>query len=245
MPVGDDLAMLYANHRRFLEAQRGALTRHDGFDAIAGDIPSFQIAMLNDAAALDAAARARPTLFVPPWAPVAADHPALARRSDRLTHMRLDPAALRAPVPHAALTIVRARNETDVLAFTDVQSKGFALSPDGVQELRNWFTPKNLSAAAQDDQAFWILREHGAPVSVLLTVDTGDVLGIYAVATPPELRRRGFCSHLLSQICLGAAAKTVCLQVTRGSDAERLYATLGFREAFIVDVWESAVYQRE
>ncbi len=237
-----DDAALYANHRRFLEAQRGPLTRHEGFDAIAGDTPFFQIAMLNDARAVEAAARTRPSIFAPPWARVEDDNAAVRRHAYQLTHMALAPGALGPAIPTTRLAATRARSEEDIRAFTEVQAIGFAATPDEAPALRDWFLSKNLGAAAHADQAFYILRDGGEPASVLLTVDTSDAVGIYAVATPPALRRRGLSTHLLQHVCAAAGERTVCLQAMRGGDAERLYAKLGFRERFVVDVWESALF---
>lgn len=228
---------LYANHRRFLEAQRGALTSHRGYDVIHGDIPAFQIAMLHHAEAAEQAAAHAAFVFAPPWAHPAAD--ALGELAYRLSHMSL-PSAVMAPPQRAELMVERVGDEIGLRAFTEVQAAGFAADPGSEAELFAWMWDKNVRAFREADQHFHVLRRGGAVVSVLLTVDSGEALGIYAVATPPQLRTQGLSSYLLAHVCAAAsAAKQICLQVMRGSEAERLYTKLGFVERFIVEVYNA------
>lgn len=229
---------LYANHRRFLEAQRGAVTRHDGYDVVHGDVPAFQIAMLHEAAVADQAGRAAAVVFAPPWADPGAAR--FAGLDYQLAHMSLPIGAMAPRPPHGTFEIGRAADEAALRAFTEVQAAGFASEPGGYDELFAWMWGKNLRALPLADLHFYCLRRAGAPVSVLLTVDSGEALGIYAVATPPAFRKQGLSSHLLGHVCAAAPAeKQICLQVMRGSEAERLYAKLGFVERFVVNVYKS------
>src|SRR6185369_3460870 len=89
------------------------------------------------------------------------------------------------------------------------------------------------------DQSLYLLRVAGDPASVTLVLRTGDVFGVYAVATKPAYRGRGLASALLAQArrdATGAAGSEgeprLTLQVVEGADAERLYLKLGFRAAF-------------
>jgi GNAT superfamily N-acetyltransferase len=227
---------LFANHRRFLEAQRGPLTRHAGYDVIHGDTPSFQIALLHDPQAAEEAAKRAAYLFAPPWAdPGPAGLPGLEYR---LTHMSLPRTAVRRPAPAAELLVETVRDEAGLRAFTEVQAAAFAANPEELADLCAWMWDKNRRAFALEDQRYYLLRRNGEPASVLLTVDVGDSLGVYAVATLPGLRRLGLSSRLLGHVCANAPAhQQICLQVMRGSDAERLYAKLGFEERFIVNVY--------
>lgn len=233
----DDHA-LYANHRRFLEAQRGALTRHEGCDVVHGDIPAFQIAMLHDVGAAAEAAQHAAFVFAPPWAdPGPQGFEGLAYQ---LTYMSLPRGALPSPSLRDRFVVMEATDETELSAFTEVQAAGFADSEEERPELYAWMWDKNQRALGLRDQHFYCLWLNDEPVSVLLTVDSGDVLGIYAVATPPSLRQRGLSSYLLGSICARALEhQQVCLQVMRGSDAERLYTKLGFVERFVVNVYAS------
>ena len=235
---------LYANHRRFLEAQRGAVTRHEGYDLVHGDIPAFQIASLHDAAAADEAAAHAAFVFAPPWAHPGAAAAAFAGLDHQLTHMSLPDGKRRAPEPMTALKVEQVRDKAQLRAFTLVQAAGFASGSAGHEELFAWMWDKNARALEHADQHYYCLLRNGEPVSVLLTVDTTEALGIYAVATPPDLRKQGLSSHLLGYVCAAAPAGTqICLQVLRGSDAERLYKKVGFVERFVVDVYRSALRQ--
>ncbi|HYD71626.1 MAG TPA: GNAT family N-acetyltransferase [Candidatus Binatia bacterium] len=228
---------LYANHRRFLEAQRGALTPCDGFDVIHGDVPAFQIAMLHEAAVAGRARERAAFVFAPPWADPGAD--VFAGLAYRLTHMSLPASVAQQPAAPQGLTIDRVADEAGLRAFTEAQAAGFA-EPGDYGELLAWMWDKNVRAFPLRGQSFYCLRRDGAVVSILLTVDSGDAIGIYAVATPAALRKQGLSSYLLARVCAAApAGKMVCLQVMRGSDAERLYTKLGFVERFVVNVYKS------
>lgn len=230
---------LYASHRRFLEAQRGPLTRHDGYDVIHGDVPFFQVAMLRERAALEAAAGAARFVFVPPWAPVDAPTPALGERVYQLTHMSLEPGRLAAPVE--AVDVETATNEATLAEFTDVQASAFEPDPAKTPSLRAWMWKHNLDAYREPDQRYYLLRRDERAASVLLSVDSGDALGLYAVATAPAHQKQGLSSALLAHVA-AAETRPVCLQVMRGSAAERLYTKLGFAERFVLDVYASALF---
>ena len=234
--IGADRA-LYANHRRFLEAQRGALTTHDGFDIIHGDVPAFQIALLHKAGVVQSARVQAAFIFAPPWADPGVE--AAASRAYQLTHMSLPSRAIPAGLPVDGLTVERVVDEAGLRAFTEIQTVGFAPDAAGHDELFAWMWDKNQRAFPMRDQHYYILRRVGEAVSVLLTVDTGNALGIYAVATPRALRKQGLSSHLLGHVCAAATGKHICLQVIRGSDAERLYTKLGFVERFVVNVYKT------
>jgi GNAT superfamily N-acetyltransferase len=235
---------LYANHRRFLEAQRGAVTRHEGYDLVHGDIPAFQLALLHEAGVADEAAAHAAFVFAPPWANPGAKAASFAGLDHQLTHMSLPDDKRRAPEPITGLKVERVRDNAQLRTFTEVQAAGFASGATGYEALFAWMWDKNVRAFEHSDQHYYCLLRNGEPVSVLLTVDTSEALGIYAVATPPDLRKQGLSSHLLGHTCAAAPAGTqVCLQVLRGSDAERLYKKVGFVERFVVDVYRSALHQ--
>jgi GNAT superfamily N-acetyltransferase len=237
--LSDDKA-LYANHRRFLEAQRGTLTRHAGFDLVHGDIQVFQIAMLHDIEAASDARGAAANVFAPPWADPGVE--AFAGLSHQLTHMSLARGVLSAPAERADLSVEIVRDEAGLRGFTEVQAAGFAQDDASYAGLYDWMWDKNQRAFALEDQRFYCLYCKGEAASVLLTVDSDDALGIYAVATPRGLRKRGLSSYLLASVCANApSTRQICLQVMRGSDAERLYAKLGFVERFIVNVYATEI----
>jgi GNAT superfamily N-acetyltransferase len=233
---------LYANHRRFLEAQRGVVTQHEGYDLVHGDTSAFQIALLHEARVAEEAAARAAFVFAPPWGHPGATAASFAGLDHQLTHMSLPDDKRRAPEPMSGLSVEQVRDEAQLRAFTQVQAAGFASGATGYEALFAWMWDKNARAFEHSDQHYYCLLRHGAPVSVLLTVNTIEAVGIYAVATPPDLRKQGLSSHLLGRVCAATPAGTqICLQVTRGSDAERLYKKVGFVERFVVDVYRSAL----
>lgn len=232
---------LYANHRQFLRTHRGALRQHDGYDAIHGDVAAFRISLLHDATAVEAAAATSNYVYAPPWAPVNSANPALAGMSHQLAHMSLGDDAFAGVTPVADCAVEIVDTEAGLRDFTFVQAAAFAEGQQDRQSLQTWLWGKNLGALHELNQRFYVLKHSGEPASVLLTVDSGDALGIYAVATLPTLQRRGLSRYLLAHICSSSqmGATPVCLQVLRGSDAERLYRRLGFVENFVVEVHKS------
>jgi GNAT superfamily N-acetyltransferase len=96
-------------------------------------------------------------------------------------------------------------------------------------ELFDWLLAKNLAAGREADHHYYLLRHGGEAVSCLLTVDTKDALGIFAVATPPALRRQGLSGALLQAVCEDdRGRRPIGLQVIEGSPARSLYEKLGF-----------------
>jgi ribosomal protein S18 acetylase RimI-like enzyme len=86
--------------------------------------------------------------------------------------------------------------------------------------------------------AFAVGRVDGAPVASALLVLDGDWLGLFAMATLPEARRRGAALAVLRAAAaygLEHGAQRAYLQVERGNEAAlSLYARAGFREVYTV-----------
>lgn len=135
------------------------------------------------------------------------------------------------------VTVAVTREDAD--RFAEVQTAGFfdddAARAEWLPFMRD-AARRNLEDA---DQVFFSARIDGVAAGVTLTVRT-DVVGVYAVATPAAFRRRGVATALLDAALARAAdggCATATLQVAVGSDAERLYARLGFEPAFTSEVW--------
>ncbi|PLT46057.1 GNAT family N-acetyltransferase [Paenibacillus sp. FSL W8-1187] len=83
---------------------------------------------------------------------------------------------------------------------------------------------------------FALLHAEGRPVSLGLAVLDGRLLGFYDIMTAPECRGRGYGRRLLRHLLHWGreqGAEQAYLQVVSGNKAaERLYAGLGFREAY-------------
>ncbi|GAB2598433.1 hypothetical protein GCM10027168_34280 [Streptomyces capparidis] len=154
----------------------------------------------------------------------------------RLSYMEAPVTPGRPGLPEGVDVAVVASDE-DAVAFAETQAAGF-LSPDDRDAgwWRALFRETALRNHADPAQTFYLLRRGGEPAAVGLTVAAGGVTGIYAVATSPRHRRRGFAGLLLERIRHDAhrRGETVLgLQVEVGSAAERLYLGAGFTRSFL------------
>jgi ribosomal protein S18 acetylase RimI-like enzyme len=85
----------------------------------------------------------------------------------------------------------------------------------------------------------WLLRdERGCAVSAVVTTADPDLLGLWSMATPPALQRRGHGGRLLRAV-LGhyalEGAASACVVATPAG--ERLYRSLGFEPSERLQVW--------
>ncbi|QJC52162.1 GNAT family N-acetyltransferase [Paenibacillus albicereus] len=103
----------------------------------------------------------------------------------------------------------------------------------GEEELR--LTERMFEASTLPRQ-FALLHAEGRPVSLGLAVLDGRLLGFYDILTAPDSRGKGYGRRLLRHLLhwgLEQGADQAFLQVLAGNKAaERLYAGLGFREAY-------------
>jgi GNAT superfamily N-acetyltransferase len=228
--VSGDAALL-DNHLAFLAAHRGEVRRTGTGIEVVGDDDFFScwIPLGADAAIPDGTATVR---LVPGsgsgW-------------EQRLTEAGFEPAEvlvhMEAPVGRfageEARELAPVGTDQDAEAFAEVQAAAFLGEDDPDVE---WWRAKLREMAlrnyADPDQSFYLLRVDGDPASVTLVFRTGDVVGIYAVATKPAYRNRGLASALLGQARRDAAGGRLTLQVVEGSAAERLYLKAGFRPVF-------------
>lgn len=104
-----------------------------------------------------------------------------------------------------------------------------------------WLKAANLRNHQSQCCKFLIAELDGTPSSVSLLVNTMDACGIYAVATPPEHRRKGLSSFLLNAseaIAQAGGYKDICLQVHADTYAHRFYEQLGFHEEYRIGIWK-------
>ena len=82
-------------------------------------------------------------------------------------------------------------------------------------------------------------RVDGQVASVILTVDVGEHLGYYLVATRPEAQRRGLAAELMRVAAAEARERgleTTALEASKAG--EPVYARLGFRRLGTVEQYE-------
>jgi GNAT superfamily N-acetyltransferase len=87
----------------------------------------------------------------------------------------------------------------------------------------------------------WVGYVNGDAVSTAAVCPSGDVLGVYAVATLPAWRRRGYAEavtrHALEQAQRSTGIERSVLQSTRAGLA--LYRKMGYRQTTSVAVYQS------
>jgi ribosomal protein S18 acetylase RimI-like enzyme len=67
----------------------------------------------------------------------------------------------------------------------------------------------------------------GAAVTTAASMTTGDVIGLYSVATQPHHRRRGFAEAIMREVIRNAGVEHTVLQST--SSGLSLYEKMGYR----------------
>jgi GNAT superfamily N-acetyltransferase len=140
----------------------------------------------------------------------------------------------------ANISIERATTATTIDTFSDIQCRGFSESDAAYAVWHGWLHDANQRNAGNPNQSFYVGTLDGEPAGVTLAVRTGDVVGLYAIATKPNFRRRGVSAALMARAiddAVAAGAKVVTLQTVTGSYAEGFYKRLGFRVEFIVEAF--------
>jgi GNAT superfamily N-acetyltransferase len=219
---------LLDNHLAFLAAHRGSVRRSAGAIEVVGESDEFS-AWIPLSPDVEVPAGVRTVRLVPGSG---------AGWEERLVAAGFEPAEvlvhMEAPAGSAVGEPVEPINsEADALGFAEVQCAAFLEvgEPD-----YDWWQQMFVKQAVQNyrepDQSLYLLRVDGDPASITLVLRTGPVAGVYAVATKPPYRGRGLATRLLAQARRDAAGGRLTLQVAEGSDAERLYLSLGFRPAY-------------
>ncbi len=86
------------------------------------------------------------------------------------------------------------------------------------------------------DLSAWVLREQGRMAAVTAAVRRGEGLAIWSMATPPDLRRRGYGRRLLRSVLAQAETEGVDHSLLYSSpEAEPLYRSLGYR---VLERWQ-------
>ena len=94
--------------------------------------------------------------------------------------------------------------------------------------------------AIGDDQAqrVFLVRSEGKAVGTALGVAEGQILGVFNVATVPEVRRRGVGRAVMLATMRDGAARGATLAVLQSSDmGHAVYERLGFEDFGTYDVW--------
>ena len=132
------------------------------------------------------------------------------------------------PAPRAT----RVSGEAALTAACDVMGAGFGLAG---WKCGNMLGPGFLEQADAD---LFLATLEGVPAAVAGTGRVGDFVGVYAVATAPELRRRGAASAAVSAAIAHHLDHGAHLFGLMASDAGApVYSRLGFATVELTPVW--------
>lgn len=115
--------------------------------------------------------------------------------------------------------------------WTDVHMKAFGVPV----VLRDALLDMYGKAGQYEGTKAYLGYFQGKPAGVCGLVSFNNVGGIFTVGTAPEHRRKGVAKALLQRAIgdsLSIGNNLLYLITTKGSDAERLYASLGFQVAY-------------
>jgi GNAT superfamily N-acetyltransferase len=115
--------------------------------------------------------------------------------------------------------------------WTDVSMKGFGVSIVFRDALLDMYGKASKFKGTRSYLGFF----QGKPAGSCGLVSFDNVGGIFSVGTAPEFRKKGIATALLLKAVadsLTLGNSMLYLITTKGSDAERLYMSLGFEVAY-------------
>lgn len=132
-------------------------------------------------------------------------------------------------VNHEVKVAVNEGSLTDV--WTDVSMRGFGVP----MVLRDALIDMYGKASHYKGTKSYLGYFQGKPAGSCGLVSINNVGGIFSVATAPEYRRKGVATALLHKAIadsLSMSNNLLYLITTRGSEAEKLYTSVGFEVAY-------------
>ena len=126
--------------------------------------------------------------------------------------------------PHRPLPSIEVRPVSDPqtrAAFSDLMSSAFEI-PNSVSD--SIYAPERAWAGGFQGYVGFV---NGTAVTTAASMATGDVIGLYSVATQPHYRRRGFAEAIMRQVLQHSGVERTVLQST--SSGLSLYEQMGYR----------------
>lgn len=173
-------------------------------------------------------ARAGWTAACDPWADLDLVETGYQHVSDQPWMSRPRGPVAGAPVP-AGLSIERVASIDDLIRFEATAAAGFG---SGAVTPHTWHGPDVL---CDPRLAMWLGLLDGRPVSVAMGFREAGVLGIYGVASVPQVRRRGYATALTGHAIAASPDLPAVLQPS--TMAEPLYRRLGFGRFGVFRTW--------
>lgn len=140
--------------------------------------------------------------------------------------------SLPAPAPRAGWRIDKVATAADLDACHELMVEAFGLDKAIVGRCMG---PLMLDAPGL---SLLLLRDDaGAPVSTVILVAAGSLVGVWSMATTVRLQRRGYGRHLLSHALAGAAGRASHAYLVATEAGQPLYASLGFEPVERYAMW--------
>jgi hypothetical protein len=140
-----------------------------------------------------------------------------------------------AAAPSPALTVSHVHDEDELRLFARIAADAFEVAPAAVERA---FDPLWLRLPDVD---VFLGRDGERPVCGCVTTRTGGWTGIWAAATTPAERRRGYCTSLLSTVIERYRSTSDRFYLNATQLGEGIYRRLGFTVIDMADEWDVIV----
>ncbi len=228
------------NYLRFLALFRGTITETSNAIEVVSPRAEFNLLIPKKHLSREISQAFGGSILCLPWIENLDDDFRKADLAQQAEYVFMKKAVSDFSTSESDIDVFEASTLEDLEIFTQVQARGFAESEEELHDWLPFHRSSNIPNLTDDCCKFLIAKQNGAPVGVTLLVNTEDVCGIFAVATPKEFRNQGVSGHLLSasgQIAKDLGYNEVVLQVHAGTYAQGFYTRLGFEEMFRIPVW--------
>lgn len=234
---------LLENHLAFLATHRGQVRKANGLIAIEGEKPEFTYAILGAEAKLNDVAPGMNKVQLLPSSSISAESLSTIRFAKvfGLSYMVLDTFPEWRKLSGFSVTEVCGRQDSMDI-FSEVQARGFNESEGEYQAWHPFLKAANDRNLKNPRQHFYIGFLNGEALGTVLALENHYMLGIYAVATLAQHRKRGVSAAIMERAIRDALEKgiqAITLQVVQDSYVEDFYRNLGFKRIFV-----SGVYRR-
>lgn len=162
--------------------------------------------------------------------------------------MTCEPNQLKRPTESVGLEIVAADAGDAFEDFITVFNDGYGLVQEdaavGYANLSNNYEQalRSASPAGNVIVRHYVAYYEGSPASIASTYSSGQVAGLYNVATAQRFRQKGLAAAISARAVNDAfsEAQLCFLQTEPDSPVEQLYDSLGFGRAFVLDIVQLA-----
>jgi len=149
---------------------------------------------------------------------------------DTFAGMVVETGDLKADPTHPDDVNIHEIRPSDESIVIELVAKRWSVPTDAVAQLLAFFRSARIGEPGSPMRG-WLATANGAPIGKGFTYRSGNVVGLYGVATRPEARGKGIGSALCARALRDSCDDGVDLLVLHSSKmAHGLYASFGFRD---------------